>query len=147
MKPGGGGTIVFFAACQSVWLCLSTRFSELFSFILSFLWDIGLKFGIQLCPDIIQTKFDFCYICPTFIWVIVLCKKWVSGLFSPAFCDIDLKFSICICLDIIQINFDFCCVWPKFKDIYIHYRHSSKTNKDATDEGSLDEWVYLITNM
>ena len=50
----------------------STRFCELFSVIL---WDIDLKFRIQLCLDMIQIKFDFCLGWPTFTSVIALCKN------------------------------------------------------------------------
>ena len=71
----------------STW-CLSTRFlcrlrsiaahrdnfvrSKLFSVVL---WDIDLKFGIWICHDIIQIKFDFCRVWPTFSWVITLYKN------------------------------------------------------------------------
>ena len=58
--------------------CPSTRFSKLFSVIL---WDIDLKFGIWICLDIIQIKFEFRYVWPTFIGVIALCWNLVSQTF------------------------------------------------------------------
>ena len=60
--------------------CPSTRFSELFSVVL---WDIDLKFGILICLHIIQIKFDFDRVWPTFTctWVIALCKKFVFRTF------------------------------------------------------------------
>ena len=87
VKPGG--TIGFLAVCHSVTLsvrlsvsqstrCPSTRFSELFSVVL---WDIDLKFGIWICLDIIQIKFDFGHVCSTFTWVIALCKNFVFRTF------------------------------------------------------------------
>ena len=73
---GGGGAIGFLAVCHSVrpsvclsfcpsvsqstrcpsTPCPSTLFSELFSVNLR---DIDLKFGIWICLDITQIKFDF----------------------------------------------------------------------------------------
>ena len=111
---GEGGTLGFLAVYHSVYLsvcpsvrqstrCPSARFSELFSVIL---WDVDLKFGIWLCLDMIQIKFDFCLGWPTFTWVI--------DLFSVILCDIDLKFGIRLCLDLVQIKFDFCLGWPTF---------------------------------
>ena len=59
-------------------ICLSTRFSGLFSVVLL---DNDLKFGMWICLYIIQIKFDFHYVWPTFTWVtkkcIALCKKLV----------------------------------------------------------------------
>ena len=48
----------------------SIRLSELYSVVL---WDIDLKYVNQLCLDI-QIKFDFCYVWPTFTWVIACCN-------------------------------------------------------------------------
>ena len=117
------GTIGFLAICQSVrpsvclsafpsvrqstW-CPSTRFSELFSVVL---WDIYLKFGIWICLDIKQIKFDFGR-----VWheLLPFAKMLFSRLFFVIFSYIELKFHIWICLDIIQVKFDFGCVWPTF---------------------------------
>ena len=63
----------------------------------------------------IQIKFNFSYVWPTFTWVIALCKNLVFRTFFSFFCDFDLKFGIRICLDIMQIKFDFCGVWPLLK--------------------------------
>ena len=49
------------SVCQSTW-CPSTLFSELFSVVL---WDIDLKFGMLICLDIIQIKFEFRHAWPT----------------------------------------------------------------------------------
>ena len=46
-------------------------FSGLFFVIF---WHIELKFHIWICLDIIQVKFDFGRVWPTFTWVIALCK-------------------------------------------------------------------------
>ena len=79
----------FRAVCQSVCLsvhlsvpqytpCPFTQFSRLFSVVL---WDIDLKFGIWICLDIIQIKFDFCHAWLIFTWVITLCKNLVFRTF------------------------------------------------------------------
>ena len=63
-------------------ICLSvrpsTQFSELFSAVL---WDIDLKFGIWICLDMIQIKFDFCVVHPTFTGVISHFKNLVFRTF------------------------------------------------------------------
>ena len=89
MKPGGYRFPRRLSFCPSVCLsvrlsvrqstwCPSSRFSELFSVVL---WDLDLKFGIWICLDIIQIKFDFGCVWPTFTWVIALCKKSVFRTF------------------------------------------------------------------
>ena len=65
------------SVCQST-RCPSTRFSELFSVIL---WDIDLKFGMWICLDMIQTKFEFPHAWPTFTGVIALCWNLVFQVF------------------------------------------------------------------
>ena len=81
----GGGTLGFLAVCHSICLsvcqstrCPSTRFSEIFSAVL---WDIDLTFGIWICLDMIQIKFDFCRVPLTFTGVIALCKNFVFWIF------------------------------------------------------------------
>ena len=76
VKPGGlyissqsVRLSVLLSVCPSTW-CPSTQFSKLFSVVL---WDIDLKFGIWICLDIIQIKFDIGCVWPTFTWVIALC--------------------------------------------------------------------------
>ena len=49
-------------------------FSELFSVVL---WDIDLKFGMLVCPDIIQSKFEFRHAWSSFTGVIALCWNLV----------------------------------------------------------------------
>ena len=88
-----GGTIGFLAVCQSVCpsvrlslrpsvrpstRCPSTRFSGVFSAVL---WDIDFKFGIWICLDIIQIKFEFRHAWPTFTGVIALCWNLVFRVF------------------------------------------------------------------
>ena len=75
-----------------------------------------MKFGIWLCLDIIQVKYDFHWVLPTFTSLIVSCKNWVSKLFSGVFCDIDLKLILWICRNVIQ--FEFCLVWQTFSLSY-----------------------------
>ena len=58
--------------------CPSTRFSDIFSVVL---WDIDLKFGIWICLDIIQIKFDYGCVWSTFTWVIALCWNFVFWTF------------------------------------------------------------------
>ena len=58
--------------------CPSTRFSELISVVL---WDIDFKFGIWICLDMIQIKFDYGCVWPTFNWVIALFKNLVFRTF------------------------------------------------------------------
>ena len=87
VKPGG--TLGFLAIRHSVCLsvcpsvcqstrCPSTRFSELFSVVL---WDIDLKFGMWICLDIIQIKFEFRHAWPTFTGVIALCWNLLFQVF------------------------------------------------------------------
>ena len=87
MKPGGGDYRFprRLSFCPSVrpsvsqsTRCPSTRFSEIFSVVL---WDIDFKFGIWVCLDITQIKFDFGRVWPTFTWVIALCQIFVFRTF------------------------------------------------------------------
>ena len=89
MKPEGGrGYFRFWcrlslclsvrpSVCQST-RCPSIRFSEVFSVVL---WDIDLKFGMWICLDIIQVKFEFCRAWLTFTGVIALCWNLVFRVF------------------------------------------------------------------
>ena len=45
------------------------------------LWDIDLKFGMWICHDIIQIKFEFSHAWPTFTGVIALCWNLVFRTF------------------------------------------------------------------
>ena len=87
MPPTGetGGTLGFLAVCHSVCpsvcqstRCPSTQFSKLFSVVL---WDIDLKFGMWICLDIIQIKFEFCHAWLTSTGVIALCWNLVFRVF------------------------------------------------------------------
>ena len=91
--PGGGGLLVCsLSVSPSVTLQFSRLFSVVFWDIDKFLqellpfakiqisrffsvtfWDIDLKFGIWICLNIIQIKFEFCHAWPTFTGVIALC--------------------------------------------------------------------------
>ena len=52
-----------------------------FSFPSVVSWDIGSKFGILICHDIIQIKFHFRHTWPTFMGVIALCLNFVFWAF------------------------------------------------------------------
>ena len=72
--PACRWTLSLLAVCssvsQSVRQFVTRQFSRLFFAVF---WDIDLKFGICICPDIIQIKFDFGYAWPSFTGVIALC--------------------------------------------------------------------------
>ena len=85
-----GVTLGLLAVCQSVCpsvslsVCLSVcqsvtlRFSGLFSAVF---WDIDLKFGIYICHDKIQIKFESSHAWLTFTGVIALCYNLVFRTF------------------------------------------------------------------
>ena len=90
VKPGGDYRFPRrLSLCPSVCLsvsqstrCPSTRFSDYFSVVL---WDIDLKFGIWICLYIIQIKFDFGCVWPTFTSVIAL---WNNFIFRTFLCHL-----------------------------------------------------------
>ena len=59
-------------------LFVQNLFSRLFSTMLSYIW---MKVGSKLPYEELQTKFDFRYGWPTFLWVIALCSKFVFRTF------------------------------------------------------------------
>ena len=73
-----GGTLSLLAVCPSVRPSVTLWFSRLFSAVF---WDIDLKFGIWICYDIIQIKFEFCQAWRTFTGVIALCLNFVFKTF------------------------------------------------------------------
>ena len=66
-----GGTLSLLAVrpsvCLSVSQSVTIQFSRLFSAVF---WDIDFKFGIWICHNIIQIKFDLSHAWLTFTWVI-----------------------------------------------------------------------------
>ena len=57
---------------------MSTHLSGLFSVVLR---HIDFKFGIWICLEVIQVKFDFCRVWPCLTWLIALCSKSVFRTF------------------------------------------------------------------
>ena len=111
---------------DKVWLLLHLTYiymsyCPLFKFIFTDFSQLSLEIfnlWVCICLVVLQIKFDFCHVWPTFTWVIILGSKLVFQTFLSCHlsvvivsCFIYLKFCVCICLDVLQIKFDFCYGW------------------------------------
>ena len=87
-------------------------FSRLFSAIF---WDIVLKFGIWICHNIIQIKFEFLHAWPIFTVVISLASKFVFRFFLRSLLRylINILYMNCLWLNTDQVR-----VWSCLTNFY-----------------------------